>query len=91
MKSIVSSEALQSSLELANSNTPPLDFSSALFIVNPRPSDKFFSTLFFGSAGNFLASPPGNFPLHEFKIIKQMHKKVINFIDLYEDVVECIF
>ena len=63
----MSSEALHNSLELAKSKTPPPPPKPFLIVslsLNPRPSSKFFATLFAGSFGYFLASAPGNFPLH---------------------------
>ena len=70
MKSITSKEALHNSFELAKSKIPPFLLLNVSFNLNPFPSLRFFSILFFGSAGVFLASPPGslNFPsgpLHE--------------------------
>ena len=63
----VSKDALHNSFEDANSNVPPLprfeNNPSSPLNLNPLPSLRFCSTLFFGSAGNFLASPPGNLKL----------------------------
>ena len=67
MKSITSKEALQRLLELAKSKTPPLFSLKASFNLKPLPSAKFFSILLAGSAGDFLASPPGSFPLQLLK------------------------
>ena len=64
---MTSKEALQRLLELAKSKTPPRSFLKASFNLKPLPSAKFFSTLFAGSAGDFLASPPGSFPLQLLK------------------------
>ena len=54
----------------------------ALFKVKPRPSAKFCSTLFFGSAGNFLASPPGIFPLHPVRtnVINPKNDTIFNVL-----------
>ena len=60
MKSKISSDARHSSLELANSKSPPLRLPMSLNL-KPLPSSKFFLTLSLGSGGFFLASPP-NFP-----------------------------
>ena len=76
MKSIVSNDALHNSLELANSKlVEPLKV--CLFNLNPLPSDKFFATLFLGSGGFFLASPPGNFT-QELNIIREKMIVVVN-------------
>ena len=78
MKSITSSDALQSSLELAKSNVPlELPDPNALLSVKPLPSSKFFLTLSFGSADTFLASAPGNFPLQPIKKRQIIVKKKI--------------
>ena len=44
----------------------------------------FFLTLFFGSSGNFLASPPGNLPLHPTKKKEINGNKMINLRYLIE-------
>ena len=73
---MTSREAFHNSLELANSNTPPLGDLNTSFTLNPRPSSKFFLTLSFGSSGNFLASPPG-IPLQPLKKSPDNMKKKI--------------
>ena len=62
----MSNEALHNSFELANSKTPPLFPSKGFDNLKPLPSAIFFSILFFGSAGYFLASAPG-IPLHPLR------------------------
>ena len=78
---MVSNEALHNSLELANSKTPPplLKLLNDLSSLNPLPSSKFFLTLFFGSGSYFLASAPGNFPLHELKRMADKIKIAVIF------------
>jgi hypothetical protein len=79
----MSNDARQRPFELAKSKTPPLDL-PILFNWKPLPSFKFCSILFFGSAGNFLASPPGNFPLQPLRISEIIIEKPIIMTFLFE-------
>ena len=76
----MSKDALQSSLELANSKSPPLPLAPliASFILNPFPSSKFFFTLSLGSGEIFLASPVLKNPFpQEVKIRRDNVSKII--------------
>ena len=64
---------------LNKSKTPPFGPLNASLILKPLPSSRFFFTLNAGSAGNFLASLPGNLnfpsgPLQEIKKIGKINK-----------------
>ena len=66
--SIISKDARQSSLEVANSKVPELFPPKLSLSLKPLPSSRFFLTRSFGSGETFLASAPGIFPPQEFNI-----------------------
>ena len=89
MKSIISSEALHNSFELANSKTPPERPPSKILPgLKLFQSSIFFATLFAGSSGYFLASAPGNLPPHEIKKIEDKSKMRIIFEFLKEIIIK---
>ena len=63
MKSNTSSDALQSSLALANMKSPPFPLLPKLSNLKPLPSSRFFLTLSLGSGEISLAFPPGKFSI----------------------------
>ena len=75
---MTSSEARHRPFELAKSKTPPLGLVKFVSEM-PRPSFKFCSILLAGSAGNFLASLPGSFPLQPLNKSDIVAKKTTIF------------
>ena len=89
MKSIASKEALQSSFELAKSNTPPFGVKT-VFNLKPLPSSKFFLTLFvisffiLGYLGSVTSTPERTLAAQIFTVTYFAYFLLMPFYSKYE-------